>query len=104
MRDDVLGCQDLHDIDVEVYHISYQQLCDILQKYGQVNTFGQSFAIVQLDTLPHYDFALPRQEKKTGVKHQDFEIDGKSKLKCQCEIPTKSSRKRICKNILKRVI
>ena len=35
VRDDVMGCQDLHDIDVEVYHLSYLQLCDILQKYGR---------------------------------------------------------------------
>ncbi|UTY39673.1 HD domain-containing protein [Allocoprobacillus halotolerans] len=73
VRDEMMGYCDQHDVDVEVYHLSYNQLCTILQQYGHVNTFGQSFAIVQLDTLPHYDFALPRQEKKTGHKHQDFE-------------------------------
>ena len=73
VRDEIMGCHDQHDVDVEVYHLSYQQLCNILQKYGHVNTFGQAFAIVRLDQLPHYDFALPRQEKKTGDRHQDFE-------------------------------
>ena len=47
-----------------------------------------------------------KKEKKAGLLAEDeiLEIDGKSKFECQCEIPTKSSRKRICKNVLKRVI
>ena len=74
VRDEILGRYDQHDVDVEVYHLSYEKLCAILQKYGHVHTFGKSFAIVQLEELPHYDFALPRQETKTGHKHQDFEV------------------------------
>lgn len=74
VRDEVLNIKQGHDIDVEVYGLTYQQLCDVLSAFGEVNTFGQSFAIVQLSTLKGYDFALPRQEKKTGDKHQDFEI------------------------------
>lgn len=74
VRDDILGIGYEHDIDVEVYHFTYQQLYDLLSHYGQVNTFGKSFAIMQLAQLPHYDFALPRQEKKTGNKHQDFDV------------------------------
>lgn len=74
VRDDILQLHNSYDIDVEVYHLSYQQLYDILSQYGQVNTFGKSFAIMQLKSLPHYDFALPRKEKKTGTKHQDFDI------------------------------
>lgn len=75
VRDYVLGLDMNHDVDVEVYHLTYQQLYDILSHHGHVNTFGKSFAIMQVDTLPHYDFALPRKEKKTGEKHQDFQID-----------------------------
>ncbi|WP_028041834.1 CCA tRNA nucleotidyltransferase [Candidatus Stoquefichus massiliensis] len=74
VRDDILNIHTEHDIDVEVYHLSYQQLYDVLSKHGTVNTFGQSFAIMQLSILPHYDFALPRKEKKSGEKHQDFDI------------------------------
>ena len=74
VRDDILGYE-THDYDVEVYHLNYHQLHDLLSKYGHVNTFGKSFAIMQLDTLPHYDFALPRREYKIGEKHQDFEVD-----------------------------
>ena len=73
VRDDIMG-HSSHDIDVEVYHLSYSQLHTILSQYGHVNTFGKSFAIMQVDTLHNYDFALPRKEIKTGEKHQDFDI------------------------------
>lgn len=73
VRDELMGNLEHHDMDVEIYHLTYDELSDILKQYGHVNTFGKSFAIMQLDTLPHYDFALPRQEKKTGNRHQDFE-------------------------------
>lgn len=74
VRDEVIGVQSGHDIDVEVYHMTYQKLFDVLSQYGHVNTFGKSFAIMQLDQLPNYDFALPRKEKKVGDKHQDFDV------------------------------
>lgn len=75
VRDYVLGLETYHDMDIEVYHLDYQQLYDILSHYGHVNTFGKNFAIMQVDKLPNYDFALPRKEKKVGEKHQDFQID-----------------------------
>ncbi|MCD8028397.1 MAG: HD domain-containing protein [Erysipelotrichaceae bacterium] len=62
------------DIDLEIYHLSYDELKKILSKYGKVNTYGKSFAILGLSTLPGYDFALPRKETKTGHKHQDFDV------------------------------
>lgn len=74
VRDELLGIHDEHDIDVEVYHMTYTALYKLLSKYGKVNTFGKSFAIMQLDKLKGYDFALPRTEIKVGDKHQDFEI------------------------------
>lgn len=74
VRDDILDIHDEQDIDVEVYHMTCQQLYDVLSHHGQVNTFGVSFAIMQLKELPGYDFALPRKELKNGNRHQDFEI------------------------------
>ncbi|MEG0592230.1 MAG: HD domain-containing protein [Coprobacillus sp.] len=74
IRDMVMGIDNQKDIDVEVYHLSYQELHDILSQYGYVLTFGKSFAIMQLDNLRGYDFALPRKEIKVGNKHQDFDI------------------------------
>ena len=74
VRDFVMGRKNNHDIDVEVYHLSYDELYDVLSTFGHVNTFGKSFAIMQLECLKGYDFALPRQEKKIGDKHQDFKV------------------------------
>lgn len=62
------------DVDVEVYHLSYEALVEILSRFGHVHTFGAAFAVVHLDELPHYEFALPRLENKTGGKHTDFSV------------------------------
>lgn len=74
VRDYLLGNKSSHDVDVEVYHLDYDELKSILSQFGHVNTYGKSFAIMSLDCLKGYDFALPRKENKTGVKHQDFHI------------------------------
>lgn len=65
---------DYHDVDVEVYGLSIDQLESLLAKYGHVNSVGKSFGIFKLDVLPNFDFALPRIEKKSGQSHQDFEV------------------------------
>lgn len=74
VRDYLLGYKNSYDVDVEVYHLEYDELKKVLMKFGKVNTYGKSFAIMSLDCLKGYDFALPRKEEKTGVKHQDFHI------------------------------
>lgn len=74
VRDEIMNLPSNNDIDVEVYGLTYQQLYNLLSEFGHVNTFGKSFAIMQLENLKGYDFALPRQEKKIGTKHQDFEV------------------------------
>lgn len=75
VRDYLLNNKDSHDIDVEVFHLDYDELEAILSRFGKVNTYGKSFAIMSLENLKGYDFALPRREKKNGNKHQDFHID-----------------------------
>ena len=74
VRDMLMKRHDSHDVDIEVYHMSYDQLYDVLSQYGNVNTYGKSFAIMSVDTLHGYDFALPRSERKTGHAHTDFEV------------------------------
>lgn len=69
------GHVDYHDVDVEVYGLSIEQLENILKKYGHVNSIGKSFGILKLDVLANYDFALPRIEVKTGNSHQDFKVE-----------------------------
>ena len=69
------GHVDYHDVDVEVYGLSIEQLESILKKYGHVNCIGKSFGILKLDVLANYDFALPRTEVKIGNSHQDFKVE-----------------------------
>lgn len=71
---DVWSCG-YHDVDVEVYGLSIEQLESILKKYGHVNCIGKSFGILKLDVLANYDFALPRTEVKIGNSHQDFKVE-----------------------------
>lgn len=59
---------DYHDVDVEIYDLEIEEIDAILSKYGHVNRIGKSFGILKLDTLPHFDFAMPRKESKSG-KH-----------------------------------
>ena len=70
----VYGNVDYHDVDIEVYGLTVQQLENILSEYGHVICIGKSFGILKLDNLPNYDFALPRTEIKVGKNHQDFKI------------------------------
>ena len=65
---------DYHDVDVEVYGLSVDELEELLANYGNVNSIGKSFGILKLDVLPNFDVALPRTEIKTGESHQDFDV------------------------------
>lgn len=71
----VYGKVDYHDVDVEVYGVTVEELEKILSKYGQVNLIGKSFGILKLNNLPNYDFALPRTETKVGQLHHDFKVE-----------------------------
>ena len=62
------------DIDVEVHHLSFAALKEVLSSFGTVQVMGAAFAVVHLSTLEGYEFALPRIEEKTGLKHQDFNV------------------------------
>lgn len=61
------------DFDVEVHHLEKQKLQEILSSFGPVIETGASFGILSIKGYP-YEFALPRRESKTGLKHQDFEV------------------------------
>lgn len=65
---------DYHDVDVEVYGLTVEQLQTVLAKFGKVDEIGKSFGILKLLSLPNFDFALPRIESKIGASHQDFEV------------------------------
>lgn len=77
VRDAILGIQP-KDIDIEVYNISYNELNDILSKYGTVNLIGKNFGIIKFNPYGgeslEYDFSIPRKENKIGIGHKGFEV------------------------------
>lgn len=76
VRDMVMYQQvDYHDVDVEVYDLEIDEILEILSQYGHVNCVGKSFGILKLDSLPHFDFAMPRIERKNGVTHREFDVE-----------------------------
>jgi tRNA nucleotidyltransferase (CCA-adding enzyme) len=69
VRDALLG-SDPKDFDIEVYDVSYDQLAQMLTRYGRVDLVGKSFGVVKLEG---HDFSVPRRDSKTGAHHRDFE-------------------------------
>ena len=66
---------DYHDVDVEIYDLEMGEIIAILSQYGNVNEVGKSFGILKLDSLPNFDFALPRIERKKGQTHREFDVE-----------------------------
>lgn len=85
VRDKILGIPN-KDTDIEVYNISYENLMQILSKYGEPSTVGVSFGVIKLDK---YDFSLPRRESKSGKGHKGFIVDVDSTM-----TPIEAARRR----------
>jgi tRNA nucleotidyltransferase (CCA-adding enzyme) len=70
------------DIDFEVYHLSYDQLNDILKKYGRADLVGKAFGVIKFTGKDgsDFDFSLPRKDSKSGVGHKDFNVEVSSDL------------------------
>jgi tRNA nucleotidyltransferase (CCA-adding enzyme) len=49
----------VHDIDIEVYGIAYDELEALMQKYGVVRYVGKSFGVLRIDGVD-VDWSLPR--------------------------------------------
>ncbi len=66
----------IKDYDVEVYGLKrLEELEEILAKFGKVRSVGKSFGILKLIVKGReYDFAFPRQERKTGSGHRGFDV------------------------------
>ena len=73
---DALMCNDVKDLDVEVFGLSEENLVDILVQVGfAVELVGKSFGVFTARSCGiSYDFSLPRREEKTGPGHRDFQI------------------------------
>jgi tRNA nucleotidyltransferase (CCA-adding enzyme) len=84
VRDAILGFTP-KDIDIEVYKISYDQLVDVLSRFGHTNLVGKNFGVIKFKPYlspseliggakMDYDFSVPRKENKIGVGHKDFSV------------------------------
>jgi len=58
VRDCLLGCLG-SDLDFEVYHLSFEELEAILQKFGKVSFVGKSFGVLRLHGFDA-DWSIPR--------------------------------------------
>jgi tRNA nucleotidyltransferase (CCA-adding enzyme) len=72
VRDRLMG-RASKDIDIEVFGIGADALKSLLQRFGSVNTVGESFTVYKVAGL---DVSLPRRESKTGRGHKGFTVTG----------------------------
>lgn len=72
VRDRWLGLRS-KDIDVEVYGIPAAGLRTLLERFGRVETIGESFTVYKLGAI---DVSLPRRESKVGPGHRGFLVEG----------------------------
>ncbi len=61
------------DIDLEVFGVEADALRTLLERFGRVNTVGESFTVYKIGGL---DVSLPRRESKTGRGHRGFTVEG----------------------------
>ena len=66
----------IHDFDIEVYGVNYEQLAAALGRWGKTDLVGRSFGVVKLTTAEGagFDFTIPRKDSKVGIGHKGFEI------------------------------
>src|SRR4051812_1646885 len=75
VRDWMLGSP-IKDYDLEVFHLSYEQLVSVLQPWGRTDLVGRSFGVVKL-TLANgttFDFTVPRRDSKVAAGHKGFDV------------------------------
>ena len=75
VRDWVLE-RETHDFDVEVFGIGYEQLSNVLGRWGRTDLVGRSFGVVKLTTVAGvtYDFSIPRRDSKVSPGHKGFAV------------------------------
>jgi tRNA nucleotidyltransferase (CCA-adding enzyme) len=72
VRDELLG-RSSKDLDLEVFGIPTASLLPLLQRFGRVDTVGESFTVYKLGGM---DISLPRRESKIGRGHKGFRVEG----------------------------
>ena len=72
VRDRILG-RASKDVDVEVYGVEPDRLRSLLERFGDVNTVGESFTVYKVAGV---DVSLPRRDSKAGRGHRGFAVTG----------------------------
>ena len=65
VRDQLMG-RESKDIDIEVFGLDVDTLRSVVERFGRVDTVGESFTVFKVAGL---DVSLPRRESKTGRGH-----------------------------------
>ena len=75
VRDPLLSPRrETKDWDVEIYGVEPDRLLSIIAEFGEVNIAGEAFAVYKVGR--HLDVSLPRRERKSGVGHRAFIVEG----------------------------
>jgi tRNA nucleotidyltransferase (CCA-adding enzyme) len=72
VRDQLLG-RGSKDIDIEVFGLEVDVLRSVVERFGRVDTVGESFTVFKVAGL---DISLPRRESKAGRGHRAFRVEG----------------------------
>jgi tRNA nucleotidyltransferase (CCA-adding enzyme) len=72
VRDQLLGHAS-KDLDVEVFGVAASDLRALLERFGRVDTVGESFTVYKTGGI---DVSLPRRESKSGRGHKGFVVEG----------------------------
>ncbi len=65
------------DVDIEVFGVPPDRLRALLDRFGRVDTVGESFTVFKIGDI---DVSLPRRESKTGRGHKGFAVFGDPNL------------------------
>jgi tRNA nucleotidyltransferase (CCA-adding enzyme) len=71
--------QPVKDRDYLVTGILYDDLTNLLKRFGKVDLVGRSFGVIKFTQHRHngshtFDISLPRREHSTGVGHKEFAV------------------------------
>lgn len=72
VRDALMGLTP-KDLDIEVYGIGSREIENALRKKFGIIKVGAAFGVTKVKDQP-IDISVPRRENRTGVRHQDFEV------------------------------
>lgn len=73
--DHTLGLE-IKDWDIEIYNLTYQQVLDVLSRFGTPGLVGKSFGVVKMrKNRIEYDFSIPRKDNRIGKGHKGFAVD-----------------------------